>query len=347
MPPRRKSLDGGESAPLFDRLAAALEKISPLRRVQDCQHFLPSGAFPLDMVLANGRGWPLGRIVEVYGSTHSGKTTLALTTGGQAQRAGGCFVYIAMEPYIIDNATWVRRCGADPATVLMERPRSLEEALEVTEKAVEMAVEADVPTVIAFGSIAAAGTERRLKDGGEGPAEAARLLSESFRGDYFRKLQGSKVLLILENQLKQTMMGHMGGGPQDSTYGGLATEFNASIRLKVQRGIYRIGDAVLGSFANIQATKNNHCGAGRACSLVILHEAAISELESVMCALRPPQKDAPALLPVAGSWISLGSHKCQGWAEVRKLLEQDAEGAWDAARNAIYASYNRIGGLLG
>lgn len=318
--------------PIHDQFAKALGAISHQDIVEDVKHFLPSGSFLLDCLLSDGRGWPLGRIVEIVGRTHSGKTSLSCLAGASAQRHGGTFIYLATEPGILSSKTWLKKLGVEPDYMLAFKPNSIEECLKHLHAAAEIGVHSPSPTVIAWGSVAASTTLKKLEGGKEGIAEAARIIADAFRGPFLRDIAQTKILLLLENQLK-TGFGPM-GTPVDTSYGGSAIGFYSTVQLKLGQREYREGDLVIGNLCHIEVKKNNVIGGGRSASILWRHSAGMDESGSIAYHLREHKA-----LPTNGSWLTLGPYVCHGWTGLEDKINEDPE-AMRLARQAVYATFH-------
>ncbi|MHC4447083.1 MAG: recombinase RecA, partial [Planctomycetota bacterium] len=196
---------------------------------------IPTGALSLDLALG-GRGLPRGRVVEIFGPEASGKTTLALTVAAHAQRGGGVAAFIDAEHAL--DPTWARRVGVNLEELLVSQPDTGEQALEICEHLVR----SNAVDVIVIDSVAAL-IPRAEIEGEMGDTHVglqARLMSQAMR-----KLTGaiskSSCVVIFINQLREKI-GVMFGSPE-TTPGGRALKFYASIRIDIRRtGTIKLGD---------------------------------------------------------------------------------------------------------
>ena len=210
---------------------------------------ISTGIIALDLALGVG-GFPRGRIIEVYGPEASGKTTLALSTIAQAQKMGGQCAFVDAE-HALDPIR-AEQLGVDLDNLLLSQPDTGEQALEIT----ETLIRSGALDVVVVDSVAALVPRAEL-EGAMGDAVMgmqARLMSQALR-----KLTGaiskSKTVLIFTNQLRQKI-GVMFGNPETTT-GGLALKFYASIRLDVRRiESIKDGDLVIGNRTRARVVKN-------------------------------------------------------------------------------------------
>lgn len=210
---------------------------------------LPTGVLPLDLALGVG-GLPRGRIIEIFGPEASGKTTLALQAIAQAQKTGGVAAFIDAE-HALDPA-WAQIIGVKIDDLLVSQPDTGEQALEIAESLIR----SGGVDVIIIDSVAAL-VPRAEIEGEMGDAMMgvqARLMSQALR-----KLTGviskSKTIVIFTNQLRQKI-GVMFGNPETTT-GGLALKFYASVRIDVRKiESLKDGDAVIGSRHRVKIVKN-------------------------------------------------------------------------------------------
>jgi len=210
---------------------------------------IPTGALPLDIALGVG-GVPRGRIVEIFGPESSGKTTVALHIVAEAQRAGGTAAFIDAE-HALDPA-YAKNLGVDTDNLLISQPDTGEQALEIA----EALVRSGAVDVIVVDSVAALVPKAEL-EGEMGDAHVglqARLMSQALR-----KLAGaiskSKTIAIFINQLREKV-GIMFGNPE-TTPGGRALKFYASVRLEVRRSeTIKQGDEMLGNRTRVKVVKN-------------------------------------------------------------------------------------------
>ncbi len=210
---------------------------------------IPTGSMMLDRALGIG-GYPRGRIVEVYGPESSGKTTLTLHAMREAQRLGGVCAFIDAEHAF--DATYAKNIGVDTEGLLVSQPDSGEQALEIA----EMLVRSGDVDVVVVDSVAALVPKAEI-DGDMGDAHMglqARLMSQALR-KLTPAVHKTGTTLIFINQLRQKI-GVVFGNPETTT-GGNALKFYASVRLDVRRiGAVKVSDEPVGSKTRVKVVKN-------------------------------------------------------------------------------------------
>lgn len=210
---------------------------------------IPTGAFPLDIALGVG-GLPRGRIIEIYGPEASGKTTVCLSVIAEAQKRGGVAAFIDAEHAL--DPVWARTIGVKLDELLISQPDTGEQALEIAESLIR----SGGIDVLVIDSVAAlvprAEIEGEMGDSVMGMQ--ARLMSQALR-KLTAVISKSKTVLIFTNQLRQKI-GVMFGNPETTT-GGMALKFYASVRLDVRRiETLKQGDKVIGSRTRVKVVKN-------------------------------------------------------------------------------------------
>jgi recombination protein RecA len=272
---------------------------------------IPSGSIALDAALGIG-GIPRGRVVEVYGPEASGKTTLTLSIIAQAQRLGGNAVFIDAEHAL--DASYAKRLGVDIDALHVSQPDTGEEALEIAEHLVR----SGAVDVIVIDSVAALVPKAEIEGemGDSHMGLQARLMSQALR-----KLTGtiskSRTTVIFINQIRM-QIGVMFGNPETTT-GGRALKFYASIRLDIRRiGSIKDGEAVIGNHVKVKVVKNKMAAPFKEAEFDILYNEGISR-EGEVLDLATDRN----LVQKSGTWFSYGEERIgQGRENARLWLKE-------------------------
>ena len=275
---------------------------------------IPTGALSLDIALGIG-GVPRGRIIEIFGPESSGKTTLALHIIAEAQKMGGEAAFIDAEHAL--DPVYARKLGVDIDDLIVSQPDTGEQALEITESLIR----SGALDVVVVDSVAALVPKAEI-DGDMGDSHMglqARLMSQALR-----KLAGainkSKTVLIFINQLREKI-GVMFGNPETTT-GGRALKFYASVRMDIRRieNIKQDGE-IKGNRVRVKVVKNKVAPPFREAEFDIIYGEGISKEGNIL--------DMAVNLDIvdkAGSWFSYNGERIgQGRENVKKYLKENPD----------------------
>ena len=280
---------------------------------------IPTGSLALDMALGIG-GLPKGRIVEIYGPESSGKTTLALHVVANAQKKGGVAAYIDAE-HALDPA-YARKLGVDTDSLIVSQPDNGEQALEIA----DMLIRSGALDVIVIDSVAALVPKAEI-EGEMGDSHVglqARLMSQALRKMTGALAQAGTTAIFI-NQLREKI-GVFFGNPETTT-GGKALKFYASVRLDIRRiQTLKNGDEAVGNRTRVKVVKNKMAPPFREAKFDIIWGTGISRSGELI----DLGVDA-GIVDKSGAWFAFGAEKLgQGKEKVRALLDETPE-----LRNAI------------
>jgi recombination protein RecA len=291
---------------------------------------ISTGSISIDYALGIG-GLPRGRVTEIYGPESSGKTTLALQVIAEAQRAGGLAAFVDAEHAL--DAEYAKKLGVDIDNLLVSQPDNGEQALEI----VEVLVRSGSVDVVVVDSVAAL-VPRAEIEGEMGEAQMglqARLMSQALR-----KLTGSisrsKTVLIFINQLREKI-GVMFGNPETTT-GGRALKFYASIRIDIRRiGAIKDGDVATGGRTRVKVVKNKMAPPFREAEFDIMYGEGVSR-EGDLIDLAVERK----IVEKSGAWFAFAGERLgQGRENVKQFLKDNVD-----IRKAIEDRVRRDLGLV-
>ena len=306
---------------VLDSVLADIEKQfgkGSIMRLGDSSHLnievTPTGSLVLDIALGVG-GYPKGRIIEIYGPESSGKTTFALHAIAEVQKRGGRAAFIDAEHAL--DPIYAKNLGVDINELLLSQPDTGEQALEIC----EALVRSEVVNIIVIDSVAALVPQAEIEGemGDNHIGLQARLMSQALR-----KLSGSinktKTTAIFINQLREKV-GVLFGNPE-TTPGGRALKFYASIRLDVRRAEQiKDGDRIIGNRTNVKVVKNKVAPPFKSASVDIMYGEGISkdgELIDLAVDINIIEK--------SGAWYSYNGEKIgQGKENVKIFLKNNPD----------------------
>lgn len=274
----------------------------------------PSGSLSLDIALGVG-GFPKGRIIEVYGPESSGKTTIALQAVAEVQKKGGRAAFIDAEHAL--DPVYAKNLGVNIEELLLSQPDTGEQALEIC----EALVRSNAVSIVVIDSVAALVPQAEI-EGEMGDSHVglqARLMSQALRklGGIINKTNTTAIFI---NQLREKV-GVMFGNPE-TTPGGRALKFYASVRLDVRRGEQiKMGDSVIGNRTSIKVVKNKVAPPFKVASVDIMYGEGVSregELVDIAADL--------GIVDKSGAWYSYNGEKIgQGKENTKIFLKNNPE----------------------
>jgi recombination protein RecA len=289
---------------------------------------IPTGSPSIDLALGIG-GYPRGRVVEIYGPESSGKTTLSLHAVAELQKQGGVAAFIDAEHAL--DVNYARRLGVKIEELLVSQPDTGEQGLEIA----DVLLRSGAVDLVVVDSVAALVPRAEIEGemGDQQPGMQARLMSQAMR-----KLTGtvskSHATVIFINQLRMKI-GVMFGNPE-TTSGGNALKFYASIRLDVRRiAALKERDEVIGNRTRVKVVKNKCAPPFRQAEFDILYNEGISR-EGDMLDLA----SEIGIIEKTGAWYSYGDERIgQGRENARKFLKDNPD-TMAAITEAVYAAKN-------
>ena len=275
---------------------------------------IPSGSIALDHALGIG-GYPRGRVIEIYGPESSGKTTLAIHAIAQAQKAGGIAAMIDAE-HAFDR-TYAENLGVNLETLLVSQPDNGEQALEIADNLIR----SGAVDIVVIDSVAALTPKAEIEGemGDNKVGLQARLMSQALR-KLTANISKTNTCCIFINQLREKI-GIMFGNPETTT-GGNALKFYASVRIDVRRTTQiKDGEDALGSRTRVKVVKNKMAPPFKKAEFDIVYGEGISHSGEVL--------DLAVELDIvkkSGSWFSYNDQKlAQGREATKQLIEDNAE----------------------
>jgi recombination protein RecA len=291
---------------------------------------VPTGSLGLDIALGVG-GLPRGRVIEIYGPESSGKTTLALHTVAEGQKLGGTCAFIDAEHAL--DTIYAKKLGVDIENLLVSQPDSGEQALEIA----DTLVRSGAVDILVVDSVAALVPRAEL-DGEMGdvqPGSQARLMSQALR-----KLTGSisksNTMVIFINQIRMKI-GVMYGSPETTT-GGNALKFYASVRLDIRRiGAIKDRDEVIGNQTRVKVVKNKVAPPFKQVEFDIMYGEGVSKMGEII-----DLGVKAGVVEKSGAWFSYDSQRLgQGRENSKQFLKENP-----AIVSAIEAAIRANSGLV-
>ncbi len=275
---------------------------------------IPTGSLGLDMALGVG-GYPRGRVIEIYGPESSGKTTLAIHAIAEAQKAGGIAAFIDAE-HAFDRF-YAEKLGVNTNDLLISQPDNGEQALEIADQLIRSAA----VDIIVIDSVAALTPKKEIEGdmGDSNVGVQARLMSQALR-KLTSNISKTNTTCIFINQLREKI-GIMFGNPETTT-GGNALKFYASVRLDIRRiSQIKDGEDVIGNQTRVKVVKNKVAPPFRKAEFDIMFGEGISKIGEIV-----DMGVEYGVVKKSGSWYSYGDNKlAQGRDAVKNLLKENPD----------------------
>jgi recombination protein RecA len=291
----------------------AVMRMGDIAAVRDVD-VISTGSLGLDLALGIG-GLPRGRVIEIYGPESSGKTTLTLQVIAEAQRAGGTAAFVDAEHAL--DPVYAEKLGVNVDELLVSQPDTGEQALEIT----DMLVRSGSVDVVVVDSVAAL-TPKAEIEGDMGDSHMglqARLMSQALR-KLTANIKRSNTMVIFINQIRMKI-GVMFGNPETTT-GGNALKFYASVRLDIRRtGAIKKGDEIIGNETRVKVVKNKVAPPFKQAEFQILYGEGISREGEII-----DLGVSHGLVEKSGAWYSYAGERIgQGKDNVREFLKQNPD----------------------
>lgn len=275
---------------------------------------IPTGSIALDAALGVG-GYPVGRVIEIYGPESSGKTTLTLEAIAEAQKQGKTCAFIDAEHAL--DPTYAEALGVNVDELLVSQPDTGEQALEIA----DMLIRSSAVGLVVIDSVAALTPKAEIEGemGDSLPGLQARLLSQALR-KITANVSRSRTTVMFINQIRMKI-GVMFGSPETTT-GGNALKFYSSIRLDIRRiGAIKQGDEVVGNETRVKVVKNKVAPPFKQAEFQILYGEGVS-FEGELIDLGAQHN----IIDKSGAWYSYGGDRLgQGKENVRKFLKENPD----------------------
>ncbi|MCS7241393.1 MAG: recombinase RecA [Candidatus Caldatribacterium sp.] len=291
---------------------------------------IKTGSILLNIALGVG-GFPRGRVVEVFGPEASGKTTIALHAIAEAQKKGGIAAFVDAEHAL--DPTYASRIGVQMDRLLLSQPTTAEEALDI----VDTLVRSGSIDIVVLDSVAALAPRMELEGSIGEPMVGlqARLMSQALRRltGYISK---TKTVAIFVNQLREKI--GMNYGPSETTPGGRALKFYASVRLDVRRKDYiRVGgsEQIVGAWTKVRVVKNKLAAPFKEADLELFYGEGISKEGEII-----DLGESAGVIRRSGNWYSFGEYRLgQGREGSRQFLKENP----DIAQRILLAALEKMG----